>query len=154
MARKKDELAPEAEIDRTIEELRRKAKEDPAETFEESLRCELTEAEIRERADRCARAVKERDQVDADRQASNKEAKTEIERLEIEIRSLAQEIREHATYRHVSCVERVDQDLGVMQMIRLDTGEVARERQLTASERQQALFPRRVGGGLADDSVI
>jgi hypothetical protein len=51
----------------------------------------------------------------------------------------------------VSCVNRQDLEAGMMQTIRLDTGEVVRDRQLTAFERQGTLIPRTLAEFSAGD---
>ncbi|MHC4715312.1 MAG: hypothetical protein ACYTAN_18915 [Planctomycetota bacterium] len=61
-------------------------------TRTENLRCELTDEEIRERADLAARKAHDRDQLEDARSTQNKAMKADVEDLEVEVRRLLGEI--------------------------------------------------------------
>lgn len=122
------------------------------ESFTRSLRCDLKADEIAERADRAATLIAERDAKDEEQRAAAKHAKSVIETIDAEIRSLSNQVRTKATYRDVPC-ERV-KDLRLKKIIekRCDTGEVLFERALTEAECQAELdFPDAKPGDLDAD---
>ena len=132
---------------------------DPMPVFQEMLRCALTDEEVATRADRCARVVKERDEAETTRKNVNKAMKKAIDDLDLEIRALAYEVRDRAAYREVNCLDRENHEAGTMETVRLDTGEVVRDRPLTAAERQLSILPpeepvRRKRGMKDGDTVV
>ncbi len=65
--------------------------------------------------------------------------KAEIAMIDGEMTSLSEKIRSGKEYRNVKCEKTFDYRLGVVTYIRLDTGEVYRERPLDEAERQASL---------------
>lgn len=110
--------------------------------FEQELRCELTLAEVQERAHDAACLVAARDRVEEKRQADSKTAKAEIDSFDARIRELSREVREHATHRMVPCVKRRNEDTKMIETWRLDTNDLIHEREMTAEERQLELLPQ------------
>lgn len=107
----------------------------------ESLSCTLTPDEIRERGERAATIQHERDVLESRRQASNKALKLEIDDADMDIRRLLGEVRTRCTDRLVEVIDRRNDDELTIETVRIDTGEVARSRPMTANERQVKLFP-------------
>lgn len=119
----------------------------------EELRCELSDAEVQQRGQDAARLLMQIDQLDEEKRAAAADYKEQIKAKETELRKLGREIRERAEHRDVPCVTRPNAAAGVMETIRLDTGELVRSRPLTHEERQ-ARFPfdaRRAAAADDDD---
>lgn len=112
--------------------------------WHEDLRCALHPAEVAERADRCAIKMGERDKVAIELKVVSAELRTQIKALEGEISSLGRMVREKVETREVECKEVEAFGQNAVQVVRLDTGEVVRERAMTSDEQQRALFPRAV----------
>jgi hypothetical protein len=117
---------------------------DIGEKFTESLRCELTEWEVADRAANMARSVFAREEAEIERELANKAAKEVIKALDARVSSLAREVRERAVYRLVDCVEQRNEIESMIETIRLDTSEIVRARPMTAEEKQLGLFPKQV----------
>lgn len=107
--------------------------------FTRSLRCELTDQEIHERAQTAARMVVTIDELESAAKAEAKRRKTFIEEKEAELRRLSAEIRDKATFREIDCERLYDYKLGLVREVRTDTGELLSERAMTYSERQLEL---------------
>ena len=103
------------------------------------LRCSLSDEEVAERADRAAHLLSQRDGLEEEMKSEAKSRKAVIERVEAEMRQASTEVRDHATYRDVDCVEVRDFKRGSVYVERLDTGECFDERAMTAEERQAPL---------------
>lgn len=112
----------------------------------ENLRCELTDDEIRERADGAALKAHERDRLEDARSVQNKAMKADIDDLDVWIRQLLGEVRTRSIYRDVEVTDSADFKSGTMRTLRLDTGEIVRERALTEEEKQGKLFELEKGG--------
>jgi hypothetical protein len=109
------------------------------ESYQTTLKVELTTAEVADRADRAAAKLAERDQKEAEWKAQSKHMKSVIEELEAELRTLSGEVRTRSTYSPVSCERVFNYDAGTLREQRLDTGEVLCERGLTDAEKQREL---------------
>jgi hypothetical protein len=106
----------------------------------ETLRCELSEAELAQRSQDSARLVQQIDQLHEQKRAASADFREQIKAKQGELRDLAREIRERSADRDVLCESRRDVRHGVMETFRLDTGELIRSRPLTPEERQGRLF--------------
>ena len=111
-------------------------------TWEETLRCNLSMEEVADRADLCARRLADREQVENDLKAYAAGARANIKELKAEIDSLGRAVREHAEYRSVFCHEEEAFERNAIVTIRNDTNVVVRERAMEPDERQRAMFPR------------
>lgn len=122
---------------------KRKADHVPApakvEKYTTSLKVKLTAEEVADRADRAAAVLADRDRKEDEQKAANKHAKSIIESLEAELRTLSGEVRNRSTYSQVACERRYDYALGLVTEIRLDTFETLNQRSMTDGERQMAL---------------
>lgn len=101
----------------------------------------LTGAELKDRGQELGQAHGKLDELDAQlaqAKSSNKAAKDPVES---KIRELAQELRSGKTYRDVEVQEVHNYEEKKAFYIRLDTGDVVRERPLTEKELQADLFP-------------
>ena len=102
----------------------------------EKLPCLLSEDELRQRGEELARMVGERDDLEAERAAASKEAKDTIGRLELRLAQLASEVRARTVYRDVTVHAVANFQTKALEWIRLDTGEVVRQRPLSFEELQ------------------
>lgn len=121
---------------------KKKAPTDPdvkTERYQSSLRCELNPGEVADRADRAAAMIADRDQKEADMKAAQKHAKSIIEEIDAELRRLSGEVRTRSTYRSVECERQYLYGSGTYREVRLDTGDVIYERQMTEAEMQREL---------------
>lgn len=107
----------------------------------EEIRCELSEAEIQERAHAMARAHEQIALLEEQKKASAADFREQIKEKRRELQHLVREVRERAVDREVLCETRADLGAGVMETYRLDTGDLVRSRPLTWEERQGRLFP-------------
>ncbi len=109
------------------------------ERYTTSLKVQLTAAQLADRSDRAAQAMADRDSKEEDMKAAQKHAKSIIEELDGRIRTLLGEVRSRSTYQSVECERRYLYDQGILQDVRLDTGEVLDSRPLAARELQPEL---------------
>lgn len=118
-----------------------------------SLRCQLTPDELRERGDRLAELLDERDRIDADLVMARQRAKSEHAAIEPELGDLRSQIKTRHELREVDCEVRFDFSDGKAYTVRTDTGEIVRSRALTHDERQGNLFEidGRPGAAVATD---
>jgi len=114
---------------------------------------ELTKDEVRMRGESLARKHAEWDAVESARKAAMTHAKSEEEKLEAEMKLLAEAIRTGKEYRDVE-VREMRNDMALsMDTVRQDTGEVIEQRPLGPEELQAKLFdvtgkkPEKKSGG-------
>lgn len=119
------------------------------ENFKRNLKVSLKPEEVAERADRAAQLLESRDHEESEFKAHGTHVRGRIAQMESEMRHLSGEVRTKCTYREVECERRFLYDTGVVQEVRIDTGEVLSERPMTDREKQRDLpFD---GGGNIDD---
>lgn len=130
------------------------APDDKTETFTQSLKVQLTPAEVADRADRAAQMIAERDAKEEEQKAAAKHAKSVIESLDAEIRRLSNEVRTRSTYSPVECQREWRYGDGIFREVRNDTGEELINRRLTDAERQLNLpFAENGEGGYGDSDA-
>jgi len=110
------------------------------EIVKEFLKCILTEGEKREIAQNLAVAVMSRDEAEGGLKSAQTQFKSKIALHEAELISLAEKLRSGFEMRNIECEISGDYKLGTVTIIRLDTGEIIRERPMTKDERQNKLF--------------
>lgn len=110
--------------------------EPKVETYQTSLKVELTPEQVADRADRAAQMIAERDAKEEEHKAAAKHSKSVIEALDAEIRRLSNEVRTRSTYASVECERRFNYATGLLTESRTDTGETVNERRMTDSEKQ------------------
>jgi hypothetical protein len=114
----------------------------------------LTEPELLDRGQALAA---ERERFTASRAAAKAAAtaaKDDMAEIEAEVDRLAGIVARKSEPRPVACEVRADYPRGVMETIRLDTGEIAYSRSLTETERQAWLFPGPVPTGPAEAAAV
>ena len=103
------------------------------------LKCLLTEKEKTELSAKIAKAISDRTSAEAKLKEVSASIKAQIAQLDAEISEKALQINNGYEYRNVECRMDKDYRLGSVTITRLDTGEVIRERPMTAEERQMEL---------------
>ncbi len=76
---------------------------------------------------------------EADLKSVSTQLKSEVAKIQGEMSALSGKIREGYEHRNIKCKKRFDYRLGMVEYIRLDTGEIVRERPLDEEERQRTL---------------
>lgn len=104
-----------------------------------SLRCNLTEDEIRQASDEMARRLADRDAAEGEFDSVKAQFKERIQRAETDVRSSARLIRDKYEMRMVECEEVMDWTDGMVYVTRKDTGEIIVNRRMYAEERQMEL---------------
>jgi uncharacterized FlaG/YvyC family protein len=107
--------------------------------IKEYLKCHLTEKEKTELSAKIAKAISDRSSAEAKLKEVSASIKAQIAQLDAEISEKALQINNGYEYRNVECRMDKDYRLGTVTITRLDTGEVIRERPMTAEERQMEL---------------
>ena len=108
--------------------------------IKEYLKCHLTEKEKTELSAKIAKAISDRSSAEAKLKEVSASIKAQIAQLDAEISEKALQINNGYEYRNVECRMDKDYRLGTVTITRLDTGEVIRERPMTAEERQMELL--------------
>lgn len=106
----------------------------------EKLPVRLTEPELRARGDELAEKVRDRRLLDEQRKDTARDYRERLEVMDEQIGELARAVRDRTEDREVNIREEPDFKRGVMQIVRLDTGETVRERVLEEGERQGNLL--------------
>jgi hypothetical protein len=109
--------------------------------FTLDLPVHLTERELLERGDALVKQFDDLDKIEAALSEAKAEAKAAREPVEESIRQLKIQIRTKKEPRPVECKLEPDFANGVMETIRLDTGEIVTARPLAPEERQESLLP-------------
>jgi hypothetical protein len=109
------------------------------EPYMTNLRCKLTVEQVADYADRAATLLADRDSKEDDQKARAKQAKSELEAIEAELRRVSNIVRTKAIYEDIQCERRFVYETKKVQEWRLDTGEMISERDMNAHETQMGL---------------
>lgn len=109
-------------------------------TFIDKLDCTLSDEELAERKDRLATEYQALTEVQDEKADVMADYSKKIKGHQKVLAALIDAISTGKEKREVECLERRDDRLGVMQIIRGDTGEMVEERPLTLEERQVGMF--------------
>jgi hypothetical protein len=107
--------------------------------YQRDLPAALNREEIEERAQMMSRKLSERDAWEVDAKEIAKANRMKLTEFETEIRRLSGAIREREEMRLVDCERRFDYETGRVTDVRLDSGEVLAERDMSEIERQKDL---------------
>jgi Skp family chaperone for outer membrane proteins len=99
----------------------------------------LTEAELRIQAEKMAQNLSQIAQYEADLKSIKKQIESDIARCQADLGSAVEKFRSGFEMRNVDCEVKKDFETNTVRTYRLDTGEMIRERALTAEERQLML---------------
>jgi Trp operon repressor len=105
----------------------------------EYLKCILTEEEKKDLADRMARAISEIRDAEGTLKSASTQLRADIAKHTAELDQAAEQFRNGYVMRHVDCTIQKDYRDGSWSLIRMDTGELIKERPLEAGERQKSL---------------
>jgi hypothetical protein len=111
-----------------------------AKTFKDYLECDLTAAELAERSKQAADTQLKLRETETEKKRIDQKLGSEIKLLQQEVDRLATIVSKGKERRDVECTSEIDWNSFRIRYIRLDTGEVYRERDLTEDERQSNLF--------------
>lgn len=119
-------------------------------TIREKVRVELTEEELRAKAQEHARLHFAMDELDECKRSHMQQFGAQMKKLKVEAGKLAYDVSMGTEEREVECVERPDYNAFLVRLVRKDTGEVVRTRPMTAAERQTR-WDDMLNGPAADD---
>lgn len=106
----------------------------------ESLKCVLTDDEVREYGIALARATSTITDLESQKKAFNDQIKADISKAEGDANILSQKIQNGYEFRTIDVETVLGYESGIVFTIRMDTGEEIRSRSMTPEERQKGLF--------------
>lgn len=106
------------------------------------LPVQLTDEEIKTRAQEQQKLIQEHDEVELQRSILGKSMKEQMEDLKVRIRRAKRVIESGSELRPVEVEERPDYEASKMDTYRLDTNEFVSSRPMDEGEKQVALFPK------------
>lgn len=109
------------------------------EIIKEYLKCMLTEAQLKEQAEKMADNLSQIAQYEADLKSIKRQIEADIAKCQSELTSAHEKYRSGFQMANIDCEVRKNFQTNTVTVIRLDTGEMIRERALTAEERQLML---------------
>ena len=107
--------------------------------YKRELTVALTKDETADRAKRMSHKLAERDIKEQVIKEETKRQKTVLKDMETEVRRLSNSVRDGAELRTVQCERRCNYTTGRVSDVRVDTGEILSERDMTEDERQKDL---------------
>ena len=109
------------------------------EKFETSLKVPLTQDEILEAGEKCAKALKDLQTQEAELASIKKQFASRIEEIEFEANRAGALVRDKFEYRPVKCHRIFDYINKVVREVRLDTSEEVHTREMTMAESQMQI---------------
>ncbi len=106
----------------------------------EYLKCILTEPEIKESGAQLARTYSEITDLEDQKKSLVSDFKAKIDGATASASILARKIQNGYEFRNIECEEWWDYECKVLEVMRLDTGEVIKSRPMTTDELQKKLF--------------
>ena len=104
-----------------------------------TLKCNLTDAELLEKAAALTRTIDEQISLENEKKAIVASFKAKIDQATAAVADLNNIVRNKCDYRAVDCEETRDAAKGTVVVVRLDTSELIVERKMTQDERQGSL---------------
>jgi len=108
--------------------------------FNELLMVKLEDHELQERGKELARCHRRLDQLAEELADQKQRIKADVEAVNSRVSELVRVIESRSELRAVDCTRTVDYALGVVRVVRLDTGEIYSERPLNEDERQMPIL--------------
>lgn len=99
----------------------------------------LTDDELDQRRDRLVNLLREAQLVESEKKMANTAFANKLKDLNDEIHTIAAEVRSREEYRDVSIAKRKNFTLGVLEVFRIDTGEIVDSDPLGPKDRQMDL---------------
>ncbi len=109
------------------------------EIIKELLKCPLSEGELKQLAEQMAQDLAQISQAEADLKSIRKRIEADISKCQSDLVSVVERYRSGFEMRLIECQIQKDFQTNTVRVVRLDTGEMIRERALTAEERQLML---------------
>jgi hypothetical protein len=106
----------------------------------ESLPVKLNDQELRDRAKLLGEKITAKAELEEAKKASASEFKLKIENVDLEIYTLGHVVTKGEEHRPVPVTKRANHERGLVEFVRLDTGEVYSSRAMSHDERQAGLF--------------
>lgn len=103
---------------------------------QEFVKCILTAEEKTDLSELIARKTLEQDDIEKEKKSAMSGFKDRLERVQVDMRSCATKLKDGYEMRNVDCAVNRDYEVGIVRYVRTDTGETARTRDITPSERQ------------------
>ncbi len=116
----------------TMDENRNKTKE--------YLKCILTEPEIKDAGAMLAKTYSEITELEEQKKSQASDFKAKIDGATAQASILARKIQNGYEFRNIDCEEAWDYEDKVVEVMRLDTGEIIKTRAMTTDELQKKLF--------------
>lgn len=113
------------------------------ETTREFLKYVFIESEKKELAEKMALRISQITEAEGNLKSASTQIKSEIAKLEAELIQAAEKFRSGFEMRKIDCRIERDYRIGCVWIWRMDTGELVRERAMSAEERQKNLFERK-----------
>lgn len=110
-----------------------------SESFAERLSCRLTAQETLRKGAELVETMADKGLLELEIKEQTSTLKAQVKKLSQRSDALALEIRTGEEYRQVECTERRDFRNNLVDVVRMDTGEVVRSRPMTAGERQEQI---------------
>lgn len=102
------------------------------------LQVPLTSDEIRERGEQLANLIKERDELEVEQKATRDRMKSAMDSVEGRIHRIARVVNERVEERSVQVELRCNLALGLVEEVRIDTGEIVTSRAATKEDKLRA----------------
>jgi hypothetical protein len=106
----------------------------------ESLPCRLTDAEVMDRTRKLLDVLSEEDRLELEKKSFAERHKEAVTIVTAKARELRGIVSSRIEYREVEVAESPDYKRGIVEVIRIDTSEIVRTRQMSSEERQSPLF--------------
>jgi len=113
----------------------------------------LTVDEITVRAKELAKTLEEKANAEYSMKSYAASCKSKIAEADEKIRELYQTVNSGREYRAVDVTEKPNYARGIMEIFRLDTGEVVQYRELKESEKTRSLFPEHEAASAPEEAV-
>ncbi len=110
-----------------------------AKTVTRSLPCELTDEELRERADQLVVHIRELEALDEEKKEASKKFRDKMRAIGSKVSVFSKQIEDKKEVREVECLEAPDYNRKLMVITRKDTGEVLGTRPLSSEDLQAPL---------------
>jgi peptidoglycan hydrolase CwlO-like protein len=106
------------------------------ERIKQYLKCDFTREEVEKFSSELAEKLEELDRAELRKKDVVATIKSEIARLDMEIKKLRSNVKDRYEHRNVDCERTTDWKQGRLKVVRLDTNETVADRPLTPAERQ------------------
>lgn len=111
--------------------------------LERTLKCRLTDEEIRDASDSLAKSLSDVEAATSELQSIKSQFKSKIDRLNSDVLKFRNLVSNKYEYRTVRCIETYNLSEDTYVVVREDNGEIVEERQLRGNERQMEFFGER-----------